>query len=316
VSGSVPDPAHVARFACDLDALTGGAGRVGIAVSGGGDSLALLLLAASARGEDVEAATVDHGLRKESAAEAALVARICGSLRIAHATLRPDRPLAGNLQSSARRARYTLLDQWRAERRLDWIATAHHADDQAETLLMRLNRGAGCAGLSSVRPVNGRVIRPLLGWRRHELAAITRACGLAAVVDPSNSDERYDRARLRKSLADAPWINIPGLARSAAALEEANEALDWSVALLWSQRASAVAGGWDIDMAAIPAELRRRLVLRAIRALSPSASPRGEAVSRLLVLLSQGRRATLAGVVASGGKSWRFMHAPSRSRLS
>jgi tRNA(Ile)-lysidine synthase len=149
-------PESLARFQADLDRLTGGAGRVGIAVSGGPDSLALLLLAHAAIPGGIAAATVDHGLRAEAAGEAAFVAALCATLGIPHATLRPGAPITGNIQSSARKARYALLEIWADQHNLDWIATAHHADDQAETLLMRLSRGAGVAGLSGVRAVNGR----------------------------------------------------------------------------------------------------------------------------------------------------------------
>src|SRR5262245_16934078 len=134
--GPARDP--VVRFRADLQDLAGAeAGKLGIAVSGGPDSLALLLLAEAAFPGRVQAATVDHGLRTESADEAAFVAALCRQRDIPHATLRPETPIEGNIQSAARRARYALLEAWRSEQRLDWILTAHHADDQAETLLMR-----------------------------------------------------------------------------------------------------------------------------------------------------------------------------------
>jgi tRNA(Ile)-lysidine synthase len=142
-----------------------------VAVSGGPDSLALLLLAHAAMPGLVEAATVDHGLRSESADEAAFVAEICGKLGVPHATLKVTVG-AGNLQAEARAARYAALAGWMAERGLAALATAHHADDQAETLILRLNRGSGVAGLAGVRArglVPGTrlpLLRPLLGWRR------------------------------------------------------------------------------------------------------------------------------------------------------
>ncbi|HZU63565.1 MAG TPA: tRNA lysidine(34) synthetase TilS, partial [Novosphingobium sp.] len=146
-------------------------GRLGLAVSGGPDSLALLLLAHAAWPGRVAAATVDHGLRPESAGEAAEVARICAGLGVAHATL-PVSIGPGNIQTEARTARYAALAQWMAAEGLAALATAHHADDQAETLLLRLNRASGVAGLAGVRAralVPGSrllLLRPLLGWRR------------------------------------------------------------------------------------------------------------------------------------------------------
>src|SRR5262245_4822549 len=129
------------RFAADLDALIPPGARIGIAVSGGPDSLALLLLAAKARPNAIEAATVDHGLRPESADEAAMVASLCNRLGVPHRVLPADwsEPPISNVQSEARAMRYRLLNDWAIERGLAAIATGHHADDQAETLLMRLS---------------------------------------------------------------------------------------------------------------------------------------------------------------------------------
>ena len=144
-----PAPDLVERFGADLDALVPSGMRLGVAVSGGPDSLALLLLAAAARPTMVEAATVDHGLRAGSADEARMVAGICKQLGVPHRTLLADWPEAPttNIQAAARAMRYRLLNEWAIDRGLPAVATAHHADDQAETLLMRLVRGAGVGGL-------------------------------------------------------------------------------------------------------------------------------------------------------------------------
>ena len=308
-----PAPEAVARLSADLEALTGGRiGGLGVAVSGGPDSLALLLLAHAGWPGQVEAATVDHGLRRESADEAAFVAQVCGILAVPHAILKPPQPIEGNLQSAARQARYALLEEWRAARGLDWILTAHHADDQAETLLMRLNRGSGVGGLAGVRAVNGRVIRPLLGWRRAELASIVADAGIESVADPSNTDTRFDRARLRAEMEKANWLDPAALARSAAALAEAQQALDWSAERLFAERVTSEADGLRLDPAGVPDELLRRLLLGALRELAPEASPRGEELSRLLATLEQGGTATLAGVKAVGGDVWRLTPAPPR----
>jgi len=306
-------PDLVERFTSDLESLTGRAGgRIGVAVSGGGDSLALLLLAHAACPDGVQAATVDHGLRPESAGEAVLVASICKPLGVAHAVLRPEAPLAGNVQSAARRARYALLEAWRAEQGLDWILTAHHADDQAETLLMRLNRGSGVAGLSGVRPVNGRVLRPLLGWRRAELAGLVADARLDVVDDPSNADPRFDRARLRRQLEGAEWIDPPALARSAQALCSAEEALEWTADRLFGERTQRDDARLELDASGLPAELVRRLLLRALRAVDPDSAPRGDEVTRLAATLEAGGIATLARVKAEGGARWHFSPAPPR----
>lgn len=188
----------------------------------------MLLAAASLPGR-VEAATVEHGLRAESAAEALGVAGLCERLRVPHAVL-PVHVAPGNLQAEARAARYAALTAWADARRLDAITTAHHADDQAETLLMRLNRGSGLAGLAGVRasralPCKTLLVRPLLGWRRAELSAVCTAAGVATVSDPANTDPRFDRTQMRDVLGTAPWIDVAALARSAGLLAEAHAAL-------------------------------------------------------------------------------------------
>src|SRR5258708_6038677 len=169
------------RFRANLDALVAPDLSIGIAVSGGPDSFALLLLAAAARPGQVEAATVDHGLRPEAADEALFVAGICAGLGVPHSIL----PICWGevpetaIQERARQQRYRLLGYWAEEHTLDALATAHHADDQAETLLMRLARGSGVRGLAGMRPRSVapgsqvQLVRPLLGWRRIELEEIS-----------------------------------------------------------------------------------------------------------------------------------------------
>ncbi len=312
-----PPPASVARFLGDLERLTGaGPAKLGVAVSGGPDSLALLLLACAACPGRIEAATVDHGLRPESAAEAVFVAETCARLGVPHAILAADKAIRGNVQSAARALRYRLLGGWAAAAGLAWLLTAHHADDQAETLVMRLNRGAGLAGLSGIRARTAiaglPVARPLLGWRRAELAGIVSAAGLAPIFDPSNSDDRFDRVRIRKRLAETDWLDPLPLARSAAALAEADAALDWAAERLAGERVAPAEGGLALAPAGLPAELRRRLLLRVLATLGPAVPPRGEAVQRLLVTLEAGGTATLAGVKCSGGAVWRFAPEPPR----
>src|SRR3954453_16959972 len=150
----VPEPALVDRFRKSLDPLLAPDERIGIAVSGGPDSLALLLLAASARPGKIEAATVDHTLREASRGEAEMVARVCAKLNVPHAILTAEweqKPTTA-IQERARNERYRLLARWAEDQGLVAIATAHHADDQAETLVMRLARGAGVRGLAGMKP--------------------------------------------------------------------------------------------------------------------------------------------------------------------
>ena len=139
-----------------------------------------------------------------------MVAELCAAYGIPHRIL-PVRLARGNLHDKARAARYAAMAKWMQERGLAALATAHHADDQAETFLMRLNRGSGVPGLAGVR-ARGTVpgtqlalLRPLLGWRREELAGIVARSGLEPAQDPSNDDPKYDRARIREALKTADW---------------------------------------------------------------------------------------------------------------
>ena len=168
------------RFAATLDALVPDrTAPIGVAVSGGPDSLALLLLAHAARPGRIRAATVDHGLRAESAAEARFVAEICAHRGIPHAILPPPAaPLAAG-QAAARAFRYARLDRWCAHHRLSFLLTGHHANDQAETLLMRLARGSGVAGLSGIRAVRPRAVSG-----RPARAPIAHAPDAPAFPDP------------------------------------------------------------------------------------------------------------------------------------
>jgi tRNA(Ile)-lysidine synthase len=309
---------EVRRFQADLDALTDSAAAIGVAVSGGPDSLALLLLAAAARPGKVEAASVDHALRADSAAEAAMVAEVCAGLGVPHRilTLDWDRLPTANLQARARDKRYEALTGWAAERRLAAVATAHHADDQAETLLMRLARGAGLSGLVGARLRRELgpgidLVRPLLGWRKAELGGIVARAGLHPVDDPTNRDPRHDRARMRAVLHQAEWADPMRLAATAGWLAEADEALDWAAATLLEGRIAGDGESVTIDPWGVPRELLRRLLLAAFAELGARA-PRGPDLARALDALEAHRTVTLSGLKLEGGARWRLSPVPPR----
>lgn len=250
----------------------------------------------------MEAATVDHGLRPESAEEARMVAEICRAIGVPHTTLKVE-IAPGNLQQEARLARYRALGEWQQARGLGPLLTAHHADDQAETLLMRLNRGSGVGGLAGVRPrgrnpaSGGLVLRPLLGWRKAELEAVVRECGIEAVHDPSNADERFDRARLRKALAGADWLDPSALARSAGWLADADTALAHFAQAEWDARVHAGEGEITYrPLPGAPREIRLRVLVRAIEA--HGGEPRLSQVADLLDALECGEGGNVAGVLA------------------
>jgi len=316
-AAKAPPAELVGRFKAALDRLWPGGGRLGLAVSGGPDSMAMLLLAHAAIPGQFEVATVDHGLRPAAKDECALVERACAERGIPCETLRVEVG-EGNLQEQAREARYSALAAWAESRDLRAVATAHHADDQAETLLMRLNRGSGVAGLAGVReqgfldpPYFERpLVRPLLTFRRTELANVVTAAGIEAAQDPSNGDDRFDRVRIRKALAEAPWLDPLALTRTASHLADADDALHEFAIFLWSQhvrRKGDIVSFYPLA----PRIMRLRIVERIIRELG--GEPRGSEVARLLDRLEEGETANLAGVLATiEGNEWLFRPEPPR----
>lgn len=301
------DPEEAVR--AELDRLAGALPALGLAVSGGSDSTALLHIAApwaQARGVRLAVATVDHRLRPGSGDEAAAVARASAALGVPHRALVWDhagRAPAGNLMAAARAARLRLLADWADGAELGAVALGHTMDDQAETLVMRLGRGAGLDGLSGMaaaRRQGGTLwLRPMLGVRRAALRDWLTARGLGWSDDPTNDDAGFDRVRVRQAIA-ALDLPVPGLARSAAWLSEARAAL--------TDHAATVAEGVEADrgmlllppaVLAQPAETRRRLIAAGLRWVTGADyAPRGDDLSRLLVALAAGAPATLAGVIA------------------
>lgn len=323
-----------ARFAADLAALwpeDDRSGPLGLAVSGGPDSLALLLLAHAALPGRIAVASIDHGLRPEAAGEVALVERIAGERGI------PFTPITvaiapGNTQARGREARYAALARWAGEAGLGAVATAHHADDQAETLLMRLNRGSGLAGLAGVRArsaIEGSevtLLRPLLGWRKAELAGVVEAAGIIPATDPSNTNPAYDRARLRAALAGADWLDPVQIAASAAHIAEGWQALEWYAELDWHEMVmrDTDAPGF-IYAANVPRIIAIETICRIIRELGGHAT-RSEA-ARAWDRLWAGDNASLGGVLAVPGvervekvgvpmRVWRFRPEPVRGSVN
>ena len=313
-----PGGDQVARFAADLAALVPLHVPLGLAVSGGPDSLALLLLAVAVNRERLAVATVDHGLREGSRAECDTVAALCHRLDVPHDTLTVewDELPDSNLQAIARGERYALLAHWAHEKGLAALATAHHADDQAETLLMRLARGSGLGGLRGARmkrllAEGVWLIRPLLGWRRDELVAIVAEAGIEAVSDPANDDPRHDRTKVRRWLRDNDSIDPARLASVAHYLGEADDALDWALDGLAVSRIAPDGEALTVDPEGIPPELQRRLLLCAL-ARSGAQPPRGPDLARAILALEQGRSVTLGGLKLDGGPVWRVSPAPPR----
>lgn len=283
--------------------------RLGVAVSGGSDSVALLALLndwRKAGGPALHAVTVDHGLRAEAAAEADDVAKLCAEWDIPHTTLNwRGWDGTGNLPDRARRARYALMAAWAAGEGIPAIALGHTADDQAETFLMRLAREAGLDGLAEM--VHGwdqdgvRFVRPVLGVTRAALREFLAARGVRWTDDPSNTDDAYERSRARKALAGLAPLGISAetLANVSRHLGQAREALEAQVAEAARDVARVETGDVVLDrarFAALPPETARRLFIEALMWISGAEyPPRGATLLRAMERALEGKGTTLHG---------------------
>ncbi|RAU20486.1 tRNA lysidine(34) synthetase TilS [Paramagnetospirillum kuznetsovii] len=286
--------------------------RVVVAVSGGSDSMALALLAAHwarAQGGEAIAVTVDHGLRAESSAEAVRVACWMEARGIRHATLHwsGDKPATG-IQAAARDARYGLLGAFCRSKGILHLLLAHHREDQAETLLLRLGRGSGVDGLSAMAPVHptrwGRLLRPLLDIPRQRLIATLTASGQEWVEDLSNQDEAYARVRLRRLMPAlaAEGLTAERLTATASRLGRVRAALEQATAEAAARWVEPHAAGFvrirAEALAAMPEEIGLRLLARLIMAVGGGVhAPRLEALERLYFHLraGMGEARTLGG---------------------
>lgn len=294
---------------------------IGIALSGGGDSTALLHLALTA-GLRVEAVTVDHRLRPESEAEAAEVAAACMRLGVPHAVRVWDHgTVAGNLMDAARRARMALIGGWARERGIRHVALGHTQDDQAETVLMGLARRAGIDGLAGMRRTwaEGAVTfhRPLLDARRGELREWLRGRGIPWVDDPTNEDIRFTRIKARAALVALKplGITVEGLAGVAGQMASVQQSLVAQSQAAASRHVTVAAGAIQVGQGLWkePAEVQRLLVARGLGWLKKDAYlPRADDLRRFLHAIREGRDATLAGCRHRRG--WVFREARALGR--
>lgn len=277
---------------------------LGVAVSGGSDSMALLHLAARLApvlGARVRAVTVDHVLRDGSAAEAAAVGRVCAGFGVSHDTLIWDHgAIAGNLMDAARRARYALIADWAQG---SPVAVAHTADDQAETFLMGLARGAGLDGLSGMRiewQQGTTFLRPLLSVPRADLRAYLTRHSRGWIDDPSNDNPRFTRVKARQILQTLAPLGISagslsGVVQHLAVAQDALQTATRAAAGIVTE----TAGALHIDptaFAALHPEIARRLLLSCLLWVNHADhAPRGPALDRLCAAICEGRDATLAG---------------------
>jgi tRNA(Ile)-lysidine synthase len=315
-----------ARFSStDIVALFGpwkAARKIVLGVSGGPDSVALMLLAAEwARGgtmrPPLHVATVDHGLRKDSRGEAEMVARWAAALALPHAILVWDdvKPKS-RIQERAREARYELLFDYAARIGADHVMTAHHADDQAETILFRLLRGSGVSGLAGMASSSERsglvLARPLLALSKAELAAFCETRAHPFLDDPSNNDPAYARTRMRDL---SRLLAGEGLGR-AALLRLGRRAARADAAL--AARASAVRaglaarreeGGFLADISALaqePEEILLRFLSDELKLISGGKPLRLERLEALAPRFGQALRVGIAFTATLGGTALRL----------
>ena len=299
----------------ELFACLEGRDRVALAVSGGADSLALMHLVARWRGLKGPTApkpivlTVDHGLRRASAAEADYVAQQACGLGFEHRLLRweGEKPRS-NLQAAARAARYDLMADHCHVAGITALVTAHHLEDQAETVLMRLGRGSGVDGLSAMAEAGSwagiDLLRPLLDLGKVRLTATLKAAGVDWIDDPSNRNERFERVRVRRALGrlEALGITPDRLALTARRMRRARVALDAAASELL-ERAVELGPAGDCRIArdallGAPDEIALRALVRMLIAAGGGAVlPRLAKVERLLTLLKddEDRSRTLSG---------------------
>ncbi len=283
--------------------------RIGIAVSGGSDSLALLYAAhawSTNGGPAVEAVTVDHGLRPEAKEEAAYVRGLCDTLGLPHWTLTWEGwDGKGNLQDQARRNRYALLAGWAVTHGIDSVALAHTMDDQAETFLMRLARESGVEGMASMRLVfrrdGARFDRPLLLDRRADLRAYLLSRGVRWIDDPSNEDESFDRVRARRAMTALEPLGIGphALLRVALNLRDASDAIAEVAAQLAREKVRTAGGDLIFDRTALrrqPLEVMRRLLAAALMFVGGADyPPRRAPLDSAILQVETGGNGTLHG---------------------
>ena len=292
------------RFRAHLASLALPSGPAIVAVSGGLDSIVLLDLLHHASGERREliVAHADHGIHPDSARVASEVAVLARELGLRCEVERLGLgPGAG--ETPAREARYAWLFGLHERRGAALVFTGHHADDQAETVLMRALEGSGPAGLAGMRAVSGVLVRPLLPFRRVELAGHARARGLPVWIDPANSDPTHLRSWLRCELLPTIRRRLPGvddrLRRLAAQAARERGALDAVLDLLPGLEPRREDGGISVaaaPLAAYDSALAQTIIIAAARRAGFPMGPARAARARALATAGEsGRELPLGG---------------------
>jgi tRNA(Ile)-lysidine synthase len=309
----INDPDLIKAFGSSLANLwpTGRKKRFLLAVSGGGDSMAMMHVAshwARENKHECSVITIDHGLRADSAAEAEIVCKVAGELGLVHQTVKwTGWDGYGNTQMQAREARYQLIEQHRGD--CSVILMGHTLDDQAETFLLRLKRGSGVDGLAAMpakRYVGSQVsgywiLRPFLGLSRESLRSFLKGKGHKWIEDPSNDDERFDRIEIRKNMSRLTDLGITQelLALTASHMGRARSALNTQTQELAGLAVELDNGDLLIDsqkFGMAHQEIQYRLFSKALGwVASQTYKPRFDALERILGNVLLGQAQTLHG---------------------
>lgn len=306
-----------------------------LAVSGGPDSVALMIACArwpGRRSRTISVATVDHGLRPESRVEAELVGRWAQAVGFAHHVLSWEgaKPTT-RLQERARDARYALLANCAKRVGAQAIVTAHHADDQAETILFRLTRGSGITGLAGMAAISSKhgvtLLRPLLRHTKSDLVAICAREAHPFLDDPSNASERFARARLRRlaPMLAAQGLDHDALRRLGARAAQADAALAHYASDALAHALIDESNGLTFDanvLRAAPQEILQRILAMGIARVAQGTTPRLERLERASARLKEALalelplRLTLADTLIETRSDRLMIHvAPPRKRI-
>lgn len=283
--------------------------HIAVGVSGGADSLALAILLSEwslANGGRMTALIVDHGLREESAAEASAVSRQLFELNIENVILTwSSSNIKSGIQAHARSGRYGLMEDWCRKSGVLHLAIAHHADDQAETFLMRLQKGSGPDGLSGIprsrELTHCRIIRPLLDTRKEALISYLRAMDITWVEDPSNADQKFARSQVRETV-QSKQLDVAGIVLSADRYARAREAAEVACAEWLARHGDLRPSGYlRMNKRAFfrtPDDVRLRILSRAATVIGGKTYPPAiHSVERLDESLERGRSSTVSAAL-------------------
>ena len=305
------------RFNDQMSRIVDGESKIAVAVSGGSDSLALSLLLnqwIKNKGGEIVCITIDHKLRVESSNEAIKVGNILRDLSIKHYIIEWfGKKTKSNLQEKARIARYNLLTDYCHQHNIEYLATGHQRNDQAENFIIRADHGSGVYGLAGIPTIGEfnkiKIIRPLLEFKKEELQALLKEENIEWIEDPSNQNEHFMRVKVRKLLNEYPeWIDK--LANISNNLSKAKECIEYmlkkSITELVTFPSQDMVLIELLGFNQLPQEIRFRMISTMLQNIGSKDKPaRAERIERLLNKVAAGnlfKASTLGGCLISRKK--------------